>query len=171
MKIHFQPHQWVFKVLFISQWCLKFSWKPRGLDMTTVMRLSLLDEREKSDVLLKKFFFCVLAKTPQVSLWIFISALTCRHLTYLPCYYITIYSNVFPYDKYEQQEMQKSLHVSFPGPSVGVIHEVQSRLAPLCGSCPGWRGPTDGYVINSTWVIFPLHHTETPPAPGWWITS
>lgn len=30
----------------------------------------------------------------------------------------------------------------------------------LCGSCPGWQRPTDGYVINSTWVIFPLHHTR-----------
>lgn len=32
----------------------------------------------------------------------------------------------------------------------------------LCGRCSGWRRPTDGYVINSTWVIFPpLHHTRT----------
>ncbi len=30
----------------------------------------------------------------------------------------------------------------------------------LCGSCPRWQRPTDGYVINSTWVIFPLHHTR-----------
>lgn len=35
----------------------------------------------------------------------------------------------------------------------------------LCGRCSGWRRPTDGYVINSTWVISPLFITHVRVAP------
>lgn len=40
-------------------------------------------------------------------------------------------------------------------------------VASLCGGRCGWRRPTDGCVINSTWVIFASSsHAQTSPSPA-----
>lgn len=65
-------------------------------------------------------------------------------------------------DKYEQQKTQISppAWASFARWVTRLFTRFKVDAVSLCKSCPGWQRPTDGYVINSTWVIFPLHHTQ-----------